>query len=585
MAALPTLRAVCAVRPVLAGAFFIGLSCHWPAPAAPPQSDNPAEGVLPEALRGPLAAQLALVRVRSRDQLQPLLDVVSRACVDEQLAEYRRLRAEHGGTADGQLALARWCRQQDLTEEEQLHWQVLLWMEPDHPDAIKGLQLREYQGLLLTKQQIDEFKAQAAEAQRTARRWTPILNKWKRDIEHGDAEERAAALAQFRALDDPLALPVVEEVFGLEDATIVLTLIEIARPLPGEAAADLLARLAVDSSDEYVRREAAAALESRPYHDYVPALLARLATPIEISVDVSEIPGGPVMQSYTAYSYTGRMGPAFYNKVRLDGAYTDADVAAWGPEVSRSGNVAVVGYEPDRVEYNYVLSRKGADPDAPEEVSGTIVETGLAGNARRVSSIDELHEVIAESNAESASLNRLIHDALTLATNFQVLPAGVAPAGADAPVDPRWWWDWWRQQASANGSFSSGTEIWTITGPTPVEQILVGDRVLTRNAAGELSFTLVVGCDVQSESAMQVIELNSRVIVATPDQQFYVTKEGWKRASELTVGMQLDTLTGSKPIESVAAGDAIARYGLVVSHGGCFFVDRHGIVAHDATTP
>ena len=154
----------------------------------------------------------------------------------------------------------------------------------------------------------------------------------------------------------------MEEVFGLEDTTIVLMLIEIARPLPGEAAADLLARLAVDSSDEYVRRDAAAALESRPYHDYVPALLARLATPIEISVDVSEIAGGPILQSYTAYSYTGRMGPAFYNKVRLDGAYTSADVAAWGPEVSRSNNVAVVGYEPDRVEYNYVLIARRRRP-------------------------------------------------------------------------------------------------------------------------------------------------------------------------------------------------------------------------------
>ena len=193
--------------------------------------------------------------------------------------------------------------------------------------------------------------------------------------------------------------------------------------------------------------------------------------------------------------------------------------------------------------------------------------------------------MIDEANAESAALNRLIHDALTLATNAQVLPAGVAPQDDDEPIDPRWWWDWWRRQASANGYFSSGTEVWTITGPTPIEQILVGDRVLTRDAAGELSFTLVVGCDVQPESAMQFIELNSRVIVATPDQRFYVTKRRME-ARERTDGRH-----ATRHAHRLAA-DRKRRRGRrdrplwrAVSHGGCFFVDRHGIVAHDATTP
>jgi hypothetical protein len=581
MATLPPRRIHDSARPALAGVLLVSLSWVLPTPAAHAQDAVPADAALPEALRGPLADKLATVGVRFGDEILPLLEVVSRACVDEQLAEYRRLRVENGGDAEGQLALARWCRKQGLAEEEQLHWQVLLSMEPDHPDAIKGLHLREYQGLLLTKEQIDELKAQAAQAEQAARKWRPVLRQWKRDIERGDAQQSAAALEQLSRLNDPLALPVVEEVFGLEDASIAIVIVEAIRQMPGDAAANVLARLAVDSADEYVRREAAAALAARPYPEYVPMLLAGLATPIEINVDVARIAGGPITQSFTAYGYTGNMAPAFYNKFRPDGAYTSADVAAWGPEVRRSGGVAVVGYEPDRVEYNYVLTREGADPDETEEASGTIVESD--GNARRVSSIDELYAAIDEANAESAALNRRIHDVLTLATNAEVIPAVVAPLEDDGPIDPRWWWDWWRQRI-ASGYFSGGTEVWTLTGPTPIEEILVGDRVLTRNATGELSFTLVVACDMQPESAMQSIELNSRVIVATLDQQFYVTSVGWKPASELTVGTPLDALAGSRPIEQVAPGDAIARYGLAVAEGASFFVDRHGILAHDATT-
>jgi hypothetical protein len=393
---------------------------------------------------------------------------------------------------------------------------------------------------------------------------------------------RAAALEQLKALDDPLALPMVEDIFALEDATISLLLVETARGLLGEQSTDLLSRLAVDSSDDYVRGEASQALETRAYHDYVPALLARLATPIEISVDALPVAGGPILESYTAYSYTGRLVPAFYNKARLSGDYSAADIAAWGAEVSRTSGVAVVGYEPDRIEYNYVLTREGADPDSSEEVSGTIVESdpGMR-KARRASSIDELHAMIDEANADSAALNRRIHAALTRATKARVIPARIDEGD---PIDPRWWWNWWRQ-ISANGYFSNGTEVWTLTGPTPIEHVLVGDRVLTRNAAGELLFSLVVASDVQSESEMHTIELNSRVVVATPDQRFYVTNVGWKRASELTKGTQLDTLIGSQVIEHVATGGAVARHALVLSHGASLFVDRHGVLAHDATSP
>jgi hypothetical protein len=132
--------------------------------------------------------------------------------------------------------------------------------------------------------------------------------------------------------------------------------------------------------------------------------------------------------------------------------------------------------------------------------------------------------------------------------------------------------------------FGRGIEIWTQTGMSPIEQILVSDRLLTRDSkTGALAFNLVLAVDAQAESAMQVIEVDSREIVATLDQPFFVFNVGWRKASDLQAGMMLDGLSGPKQITRVAAGDAVSRYSLLVANVPNYFVEQGAILAHDAT--
>ena len=69
---------------------------------------------------------------------------------------------------DAQAALARWCRKNRLADEERVQWQIVLQLQPDNAEAIQGIGLKPYGGMLLTMPQIQQFKAQM---QRRGRPW------------------------------------------------------------------------------------------------------------------------------------------------------------------------------------------------------------------------------------------------------------------------------------------------------------------------------------------------------------------------------------------------------------------------------
>jgi hypothetical protein len=364
-------------------------------------------------------------------------------------------------------------------------------------------------------------------------------------------------------------------------------MVEVVARMDADEAAAVLARIAVDADDEYVRDQASVALEARPHHSYVPALLARLGTPIELIADVSIEPGGPILESYSAYAYTGRVTPAFYHVHRRDGNYTPSDVAAWGLEAEAFSGLALTGYRPDRIQYNYVLTRESDDPDSPHELAGAIEGSSDPwSRSRQVASIEDLHEQVRQANENTAALNKRIQQVLAKATHVEIKPRGLQQADEHSQVDPRPWWDWWKSQTRTSHYIAQGIEVWTKTGLLPIEQILVGDRVLTRDAkSGALDFNLVIGIDAQGETPMQVIEVGSRQIVASPEQPFFVSNVGWRKARELQTGMRLDSLIGPQQILSVATGGAVQRYSLLVANVPTYQVDRSGFLVHDATRP
>ena len=153
-----------------------------------------------------------------------------------------------------------------------------------------------------------------------------------------------------------------------------------------------------------------------------------------------------------------------------------------------------------------------------------------------------------------------------------------------AAADPRYWRQWWRKQLDVNNYLAEGMEVWTEMGPVPAEQIMIGDRVLTRDSkSNELTFNLVVGLDIQPQEKMQKFEIDSRMIVATSDQVFFVPNEGRRKAFELKNGMELESLNGPRRITEIGPGEAVATFALMIEGSSNFFVDRTGIQVAGAT--
>jgi hypothetical protein len=518
---------------------------------------------------------------------------IESAAASERLLAYRQLRAEVGGSGKGQLQVAQWCRQQKMTEEERLHWQIVLSIWPGQPDAIKALGLRPFEGQLLTKDQIEAAKKDAKLMREAKRKWSPKLKRIKSKLEGDDAAARQAALDELEAIRDPHALRLAEEMFADNSTGAAILLVEMYGRDAKQQSTDALVRLALHAKEAAVRAKAAA--EMRYRENYMPSLIGALAAPIELSVTTDMKAGGPTYKWWDGYAYLANEAgavyvvPGLYRMVRLDGKYTNRDVAFWVPATIPFSGWWYTGDRPDQHKYEFILSSDSPDPNAPYEYHGVLNakeyrgENGKARGAldREIAALDEK---VREFNEASAELNGRVDAAIRevlVGKDGGELPAKVAKA---EDIRPRLWWDWWQQQLNLNNYFAKGTEVWTQLGLLPIEQVLVGDRVLSKDLdTGKLAFNLVIGIDVQRDREASAIEVGGRTIVTTADQPFFVKDEQWRKAKELKPGMKLDGLAGEARVESARPATADEVYSLLIAEEPTYFVDRQGILVHDAT--
>jgi hypothetical protein len=518
---------------------------------------------------------------------------IEAAAGSERVVGYRQLRADVGGSGKGQLQIAQWCRQQKMAEEERLHWQIVLSIWPGQPDAVKALGLRPFEGQLLTKDQIDAARKDARLMREAKRKWAQKLTRIKNTLEGDDEAARQAALDELEAIRDPHALRLAEEMFGDNSTGAAILLVEMYGRDAKQQSTEALVRLALHSKEAAVRAKAAGELRYR--ENYMPLLVGALAAPIELSVTTDMAAGGPTYKWWDGFAYLANeegavyVVPGMYRMVRRDGKYTNKDVAFWVPKTIPFSGWWYTGDIPDKHKYEYVLTRDSPDPNAPYEYYGALNakeyrgENGKARGAldREIAALDAK---VQEVNKATAELNGRVDAAIReilVGKDAEWLPAKVAKA---EDIRPRVWWDWWQKQLNLNNYFAKGTEVWTQLGLVPIEQVLVGDRVLTKDRdTGKLTFNLVIGIDVQRDREASAIEVGGRTIVSTIDQPFFVKDESWRKAAELKPGAKLDGLAGATPVDGARPATADVVYSLLIADDPTYFVDRQGILVHDAT--
>jgi hypothetical protein len=131
----------------------------------------------------------------------------------------------------------------------------------------------------------------------------------------------------------------------------------------------------------------------------------------------------------------------------------------------------------------------------------------------------------------------------------------------------------------------AGNKVWTDMGLKAIEEVQVGDRVLSQDPqTGELAYRPVLKTTVRPASRLVVLQACNQSIVTSGGHLFWVAGDGWVRASEMRGGMEMHALDGSVQLSTVERGRYEPSYNLVVADWHTYFVgEEKPVLCHDNT--
>ncbi|QDV86170.1 polymorphic toxin-type HINT domain-containing protein [Planctomycetes bacterium TBK1r] len=495
--------------------------------------------------------------LKQDDRWMPVQRSASLNASNDVLSQYSFLRDRYAGTLAGEIALARWCRINEMEDREQLHWRNVIASDPNHDEARKRLKLREFRGQLMTKEEVDAYKQSLIDDKRALRKWEPTLNRLRRELESTPSAQESDAWKHLAAIDDPEAVAAMEKLVRRVDTNLQIHLVDTIGSIQAQDSADALVRLSLNLSDTDAREAAARKLAEHPVHAYAPQYLDQLESPIQAVSSLNAI-------GYTVISHTR------LRQERPDDAIN----------LFQSTNAGLTVQDP----------RFRATPAYRQ-----IVAREVSLHRRKIA---ETERAVAQKNAQTEQLNGRIFNALRIAT------------GEEMGDVPSLWWDWWKHyneylvpdykreyyftntdyrrrtirapQARRCECFPAGTLVHTETGKRPIEGIRPGDKVLSQDlTTGELSYRLVLQTSIRPPSDTMQIAVGGELITATVGHPFWVVGRGWTMAKELNPGDRLREIHRSTPIDVTEGGVDSEAYNLMVDQTHSYFVGDAGFLVHD----
>lgn len=507
-------------------------------------------------------------------------EVAKHVAADERWKGYAAQSSEASASPVEQQQLALWCMRHDLPDEERYHWSSVILANPAHLQARQRLGLQEHQGRLVSSEQIAAEKQRRDQAEEDLARFKPKFLAWCREATSTLKVKREPALDKIRSVNDPAAIPALREAVRQTVRTtagepyrqeLVLAMTASFSRMPQHEATLQLAGLSLYSSIPEVRQAAAEALRPRPATDYVPMLMQLLQAPKEADVDFFAAPDGTV-----------RMIETVYQKQPLQ-------------ETVRTRNTSyetegALGRDRTKIETDAVLNR----------------------HLRRAASRADATQTHVEAyNASIADRNKRVQETLKVALGMEAAPDDV----------PAWWSAWqsyneieYESYAPAYESyydesyvffyeqtppptialktprtmscFAPGTIVWKKSGPTPIEQIRVGDMVLAQHpTTGELAYRPVLDATIRRAVPVLRLKFADDEIVTTRGHRFWVEGSGWQMAKDLKAAGSLHAVNGGRAIESIEPAGEMECHNLEVDEFHTFIVGKSKILAHDRNCP
>ena len=484
--------------------------------------------------------------------------------------EYAAMRAELTGSSTEHEELARWCFEQGLENEERYHWAHVLQTDPDHQFARGRLGVRPYRGALYTNQQIEDAEREQASAEAIFAKLKPKFAALCRQAVREEGTSRQDAFAALGNVADVREIPALEYAVAREGKTasdgerieLYLAVVDSLSKSDDPQATHRLLDYAVYAVPTEVRQRAAQHLKPRPVTDYVPQLMGALAAPVEANIVGFAAADGTVFVE-EMYAQSGPL--ADYTSHRLNAKKLVQVGGRTGPNGGPGPNTVRLGQ-------NLRVSAVAQVNAARRNVGATNMQI----NSRNL----RIREVLA--NVFEGDLGPDPHAYWQAWTDYNELyvPRRETVSLADEAN---------YQFVPTMSCFAAGTPIWTQAGPRPIEQIVVGDMVLSQNpATGELAFQPVMETTIRPPSKMVRIEAGGQPIDSTLGHRFWVNGKGWEMAKFLAPDAAVQSAAGSASISSVEPlpqDEQAEAYNLVVHDFHTYFVGDAKLLVHDNSCP
>jgi hypothetical protein len=490
---------------------------------------------------------------------------------DPRIVAYRKIRGEYPNTVQGQLELADWCQKKSLAECERAHLTAVLSLDPNNATARNRLGFQRVDGEWVSEADLAEAAAQLDATRHSLATWRTEMETISKLLATKSEAKREAAKQRALKIVDGGAVPALEHYLANEGQSGGELAIETLAGIHTHESSLAMARLAVFSPWPSVRELAARSLKDRPEDTYVPSLLASMYTPLVARAGVVPGEGGRLLYRHAFM----REGQNEKEVLVLDTAYQ---------RVARVGG------------------------DGRETLSRMLSDANDTALRRQLS--------VAQQNRRTEELNNRVAAALNTSTSQQL------------PAQPQTWWDWWNdhneifvqgdkqvqtvrraqqvevvdfvpQGAAAAGAalasasaaqdakdcLAPGTKVWTATGAVSVEELQVGDLVLSQEVdTGELAYKPVIRTTIRPKTSLIRITAGDQVIQASGGHPFWVSGEGWVKARNLVSGMELHCAAGTVRITGIEKQtDEIQTYNLVVADFNTYFIGPACVLSHDNT--
>jgi hypothetical protein len=203
--------------------------------------------------------------------------------------EYVTRSREVANTVEAHWELAEWCREKRLLPQREEQLEAILFLDPEHQLARRGLGHLVHQGRWMTRD--ESMKAQGyvkhkgkylttqefnllnkTAAQREAElAWYPKVRVWFGWATSRSASRQMEGVSKIREIADPDAVPALDEFLGdSDDVRFRLLFVSLLGEIAGEKPVPCLVRISLRDPEEQLRTAAFGAIDPEQYDKAVP---------------------------------------------------------------------------------------------------------------------------------------------------------------------------------------------------------------------------------------------------------------------------------------------------------------------------